>query len=287
MLLILTQSERPSCGLCRKWNIRCEYTVPASLPVEQTSSIPSYMKTPSHDATTYLEPFSTWNPTLPLQLSGFGLDALSTAQNDTITQHGFPTPASNLEPNPINVYNSESTLFPDASLPSDALIVELVELFFDKLYFMLPCLHKETFLEELRNGHMIAQSPLLIYSLLAVAAGFHHDPSIKARRSDWYEQAKFLYDFSGRHPESGLRTIQAVVFLVYHAYTCGDFSSCWLYIGKAWRQVAALGMNRLDSQHAVIMPVGLKDGAGNESRGYCRREWTGRIVSCSETCESI
>jgi hypothetical protein len=134
-------------------------------------------------------------------------------------------------------------------------------------------------MEELHNGHIQAQSPLLLYSMLAVAAGFHSDPSIKLCRANWYEQAKLLYDFTGRDPHPALRTIQAVVFLVYHAYTCGDFSACWLYIGKAWRQAAALGMNRMDSEHAVVMPVGLKDGADEERRGYYNRvEWKGKTV---------
>ncbi|KAF2442121.1 hypothetical protein P171DRAFT_364597 [Karstenula rhodostoma CBS 690.94] len=210
-------------------------------------------------------------------------------QTTTVPQDAYFTPVSNLDILLTSTGDdSEPTIFPDGCLPSDDVIAELVDIFFNQLYFVLPCFHRDTFMEEFQSGRMQAQSPLLIYSMLSVAAGFHNDRSIKARRTEWYEQAKFLYDFTGRDPHPALRTIQAVVFLVYHAYTCGDFSACWLYIGKAWRQAAALGMNRMDSEHAVIMPVGLKDGMKSERRGYYNRlEWEGRTAIEKEECRRV
>ncbi|KAL5387499.1 hypothetical protein PMIN02_008098 [Paraphaeosphaeria minitans] len=197
---------------------------------------------------------ATWDPTLPLQLPNFGLDALQPTSN---SQDAYPTPTSNVDVVPSATReDDEPAMFPEACLPSDAVIIELVEIYFNQIYFVLPCFHRDTFIKELQSGHLQAKSPLLLYSMLAVAASYHSDPSIKARRTEWYEQAKFLYDITGRDMYPALRTMQAVVFLVYHAYTCGDFSACWLYIGKAWRQAAALGMNRMDSEHAVVMPLG-------------------------------
>lgn len=279
-MLTSRQGERPSCGLCRKWNIRCEYSFSASLNTDGDARFPEYPGNILGDMREPIASFATWDPTLPLQLPDFGLDALQTVQTTTTSQDAYPTPTSNIDIVPSSIGNDgEPALFPEACLPSDAVIIELVEIFFDKIYFVLPCFHKYTFMKELESSRIKEQSPLLLYSILAVAAGFHNDRSIKARCAEWYEQAKFLYDFTGRDPYPALRTLQAVVFLVYHAYTCGDFSACWLYIGKAWRQAAALGMNRMDSEHAVVMPVGLKDGVESERRGYYNRmEWEGRTV---------
>lgn len=200
-------------------------------------------------------------------------------QNTTIAQDTYRTPMSNVEAVTSVGNDDELTMFPEACFPSNAVINELMDTFFDHVYLVLPCFHKKTFMEKLQSGNIQAQSPLLLYSMLAVAAGFHNDAFVKARRTEWYEQAKFLYDFTGRDPYPALRTLQAALCLVYHAYTCGDFSACWLYIGKAWRQAAALGMNRMDSENAVVMPMGLKDGFDSENRGYYNRvEWTGRTV---------
>ena len=234
------------------------------------------------DAGESFSPLVPWDPMLPLQLPNFEIDSfVGTTHADALApQAHLPTPVGSTEPFSLsNGSDGEPALFPDPTFPAGNVIEELIEIFFEKLSFMLPCFHKRTFLEEVRNRDLQEQCPILLYSMLSVAAGFHYDPTVKARGKDWYEQAKLLYDFTGRAPNSALRTIQAVLFLVFYAYTCGDYSTCWLHIGKAWRQAASLGMNRMDSDHAVVMSVGLKDGPDQEPRGYyARMDWLGRTV---------
>ena len=233
--------------------------------------------------------FASWDPMLTCQPLDFGLDAFSEIQDEFATNMGSAAPIQNSVPlPPSNGEDSEPFPFPDPSLPSNDVAEVLIELFFRKLYHVLPCFHKGTFLEEYRSGRLQTESPILLYSIISVAASFHPDPIIKSRRSDWYEQAKLLYDITGRAPEFPLRTMQAVTFLVYHAYTCGDFSACWLYIGKAWRQASASGMNRMDSKHALIIPLGLKDHHDDEHYGYYNRtEWVGRTVRQLLTCKFV
>ncbi|KAF9735793.1 binuclear zinc transcription factor [Paraphaeosphaeria minitans] len=160
---------------------------------------------------------ATWDPTLPLQLPNFGLDALQPTSN---SQDAYPTPTSNVDVVPSATReDDEPAMFPEACLPSDAVIIELVEIYFNQIYFVLPCFHRDTFIKELQSGHLQAKSPLLLYSMLAVAASYHSDPSIKARRTECY----------------------------------------------AFR--------------------GLKDGVGNERRGYYNRtEWEGRTAMEEEEC---
>ncbi|KAF1964530.1 hypothetical protein BU23DRAFT_55309 [Bimuria novae-zelandiae CBS 107.79] len=278
--------ERPSCALSRKWNMRCEYAVPAALHAGGELSSVNYAGTLLGSMR---QPVAPWDLDTVLSLPDFDFDAISGRQDGIASQMSYPTPISNPEPFFLSSgHDTEIAGFPDPAFPSATVTNELVDIFFDKLYFFLPCLHKKTFLDELHVGHIEAQSPLLLYSLLSIAAGFHPDPTIKARQKDWFEQAKLLYDFTGRAPDSALRTVQGVVFLVYHAYTCGDFSACWLYIGKAWRQAASLSMNRMDAKHAVVMPVGLKDGADDEQRGfYNLREWKATTVIEQEECRRV
>lgn len=262
--------------------MRCDYVVPAILREEEDTNRLNGASTLAPNMGDSFSPLVPWDPIPPLQVPHLEIGSfLGRSHTDVFApQHNLPTPIASIDPFSISGGSDvEPALFPDTTLPTDNVLEELIEIYFEKIYFVLPCLHKTTFLEELRSRRLQEECPLLLYSVISVAAGFHYDPIVKARRNDWYEQAKILYDFTGRAPTSALRTMQAVLFLVYHTYTCGDYSTCWLYIGKAWRQAASLGMNRMDSDHAIVMPVGMKDGPDNQPRGsYAQIDWLGQTV---------
>jgi hypothetical protein len=144
-------------------------------------------------------------------------------------------------------------------LPTHDLMAELVELFFDNLYHMFPCFHRRTFQAQMRNGIIQQESSPVLYAICCVAARYHPVISVKARQKDWYEQAKFLYQLTERDPCPALRTIQAALLVTFHASTAGDYSSSWLFLGKAWRQAVALGMNRMDASKAASMSMKPQD----------------------------
>lgn len=200
-------------------------------------------------------------------------------------QPGYLTPASGSEFLSANK-GSEDNLnaLPGTGLPDGDTLVDLMNIFFESFYHVFPCFHKATFLADIRNQQAQAHSPLILLAMCCVASSHHPDTAIKNRQSDWYEQAKFLYELTGRDPQPALRTMQAVLCLAYHAYTRGDFSACWLHLGKAWRQAAALGMNRIDSPHAVMMALNRLD-LGVDTRGYYNRlEWSGATDIEREEC---
>jgi len=227
--------------------------------------------------------FEPWQGNIDWQFPEADITTFPEAQPAAQFQASYPTPSSTLDPFPPDISgDNDSVILLDPGLPADDILTSLVEIYFDKLYHVLPCFHKRGLMDKLRSGDLQTQNQFLLYSICCASASFHPDPAIRARRSDWYEQAKLLYEFTGRNPYPALPTIQGVLFLVYHAYSCGDFSACWLYIGKAWRQAASLGMNRIDSTHAVVMPVGAKD---HEHRGYYDRlEWDSRKAIEREEC---
>ena len=202
-------------------------------------------------------------------------------QNPVPLQVGYSTPTSGLESMPPS--SADLDFMTGSGLPSAEMLNELVGIFLNELYHCFPCFHKTTLLAEIRDQQLQAESPLFCYAICTVAATFHPDPAIKSRQDEWYEQAKFLYELTGRDLHLPLRTIQAVLCLIFHAYTKGDFSACWLFVGKAWRQAAAMGMNRIDSA-AVVLAVGRKD-EGIEKRGnYGRIEWSSRTAIEGEEC---
>ncbi|KAF2030059.1 hypothetical protein EK21DRAFT_100794 [Setomelanomma holmii] len=151
-------------------------------------------------------------------------------------------------------------------LPPHELLQELVQLFFDHLYHMFPIFHRGSFETLLQEGILEKESPLILYAICCVAARYHPDASVQKRGKDWYAQAKFNYDLTQRDPHPALRTIQAALVLILHAYTTGDFSAGWLFLGKAWRQAVALGINRMDASNAVspgMKPMGMHAGVQN------------------------
>jgi hypothetical protein len=164
-----------------------------------------------------------------MQMTGMNFDAFA-------PEIQYPTPESDPP--------HESDPLADFHLPSHNLVVELVNLFFDHLYHLFPCFHRKSFQEQVQNGTMAKESPLILYTICCVSARLHPDLSVKRRQVDWYEQAKFSYQLTQRAPDPGLRILQAALLLVFHAGTVGDFSSGWLFLGKAWRQACALGMSK-------------------------------------------
>ena len=186
-----------------------------------------------------------------MQLPGMNFNMPSLASPSQTRSPGpvdYPTPESRLANSSTeDSLKFQQDLLAGFQLPDNELLAELVTLFFKHLYHMFPCFHKRSFLANVQNGHFQAEVPLLLYAICCIASRFHPETAVRKRQADWYEQAKFSYDLTRRFPNQGFRTIQAVLLLIYHAYTIGDFSSSWLFVGKAWRQAVALGMNRMDA----------------------------------------
>jgi hypothetical protein len=175
---------------------------------------------------------------------------------DISTPAFYPTPGS--DPHSEVSFDSQS-LLADSHLPSHDLLVELVDLFFGNLRQMFPCFHRKNFQLQVQLGRIQKQSSLVLFAMCCLAARFHPDASVRQREKDWYEQAKFSYQLTQRDPYPGLLTIQAAVLLIAYASTAGDFSSGWLFLGKAWRQAIALGMNRMDANRAAAIGMRLQD----------------------------
>jgi hypothetical protein len=165
------------------------------------------------------------------------------------------TPAT-LEWDPQSeIIHDEQSYLTETHLPSHDLLIELVDLFFEHLYHMFPCFHRTTFKEQVGLGTTQEQSPLVLFAICCVTARLHPDTTVRQREKEWYEQAKFSYQLTQRYPYPGLRTLQAALLIIEYACTAGDFSSAWLFLGKAWRQAIALGMNRMDAGGAASTSI--------------------------------
>ncbi|KAH7123611.1 fungal-specific transcription factor domain-containing protein [Dendryphion nanum] len=244
--------ERPTCSLCRKWGIQCEYAVPAANKSAEQSEIPSFPR-PFFDAQAAL-PFNLVQMQdamlnfLPFpDNNNNNIDSSSLAIDPTLEQAtGYPTPSSE---QPIDgTVNIDDSFSIDSGLPSDTVLIELINIFFDHSSTHFPCFHKQNLIRQVQNHQMQTASPIVLRAICITAARHHSDPEIRARRNDWFSTARLEYELSPRIPIQPVRTLQAAALLLTYAYTIGDFSFAWLVLGKAWRQMCALGFNRLDSE---------------------------------------
>ncbi|KAF2847855.1 hypothetical protein T440DRAFT_402592 [Plenodomus tracheiphilus IPT5] len=171
----------------------------------------------------------------------------------------------NADQNALASFDDQPDLLESYQLPPQVLLEELVKLFFDNFYHMFPCFHRASFEAKVRSSELATESPLLIYAMCCISARHHTESVVHARERCWYEQAKFHYEITRRRPDAGLRTVQSVLLLVFHASTIGDYSASWLFLGKAWRQAVVLGLNRMDATRAVVMDLDHPNvNAGNE-----------------------
>lgn len=229
---------RPVCALCAKWGLSCEYSITThdqqDYKVSETRGIPALWSNP--EATDSIDPNQTG-----------GLDFMSfPGLNFDLSAPVLPKWYPDSE-----VSSEDQSLLQETHLPSHDLLVDLVELFFEHLYYVFPCFHQKLFTEQVQSGTIQSQSPLLLFAICCFTARFHPDTTVRQREKEWYEQAKFSYQLTQRNPYPALPTIQAALLVIEYACTAGDFSSAWLLLGKAWRQAIALGMNRMDAISAV------------------------------------
>jgi hypothetical protein len=246
----MLQAARPGCSLCKKFGLPCRYTIiePGASQLSTRTRRNPYVLLPA------LAPKNHGKEAPHVSAS----ETMDFATANSVSQHpgvSFVEVQTNRSgSNPgydVADVDDDMSLLQITQLPTREVLRELVDIFFDRFYSSVPCFHKRKLVEEVDNGCLQKEAPLVLYAICCLASSRHLDPNIQQRQNEWYELAKLSYELTTRSPYQGFRAIQAVLLLVYHATTIGDFSASWLFLGKAWRQAVALGLNRLDSSNSV------------------------------------
>jgi hypothetical protein len=241
----MLQAVRPTCSLCKKFGLRCKYAVPelgvSQLPVESRRNqgvlLPAPVSKGDDKDAPRISASDTMNPVV----------ASSESQRFSTASADIPVDYSSSDTgHDVADAGDDMNLLHIAQLPPLGALLELTDIFFDHFYSSIPCLHKQRLVDEIESGYLQKEAPLLLYVICCLTASRHTDSHIRERQKQWYELAKLSYELTSRSPSQILRAIQAVLLLVYHAITIGDFSVSWLFLGKAWRQAVSLGLNRLD-----------------------------------------
>ncbi|GAA5908482.1 hypothetical protein JCM6882_001279 [Rhodosporidiobolus microsporus] len=147
-------------------------------------------------------------------------------------------------------------------LPELEVMLDLADIYFTTIHTHLPFLHRRRFLYTLHHPASLSSPPslALIFSVLAISAPYHDNPSLRALSSLWYHTArtKVEYAIAAGVKPSGARVatltvemVQALCLLALLEMGQSDHQRAFLSIGQAMRCSAMLGLTRMDEDRVA------------------------------------
>lgn len=176
--------------------------------------------------------------------------------------HGLPTPE-----------NSSPQSQDETTLPALEVVLDLVEVFYERFYKSVPIIHKGKLLSRLKDGGVDGIPSILLYAILTLAAGAHPNPEIRQNQSHWRSLARAALKQLLPTEQHPLETLQAAILLVFEAPLQADYPNTWMMLGQAWRKAAVIGYHQVDAPNANVMVQYLGDVGDLDwiEREECRR----------------
>ncbi|CAI6340679.1 unnamed protein product [Periconia digitata] len=202
-------------------------------------------------------------------------------QNNFLWQPDMPGSLSNQlinvdtprDKSPTHLTGPNTLSVEATSLPNLEELTKLVDVYFRRVHDFLPVLHMSTFKDSLGATSDENHASALLYAVISLATCERQENSVITSRVRWYKKAKEQYSSTSQLPDEPIPALQAAVCLIFQGMMINDWNFAWLTLGKAWRQVVALGYHRLDSEHGKAMP-----GAPPLPSNWIQRESIRRIV---------
>ncbi|CEJ86917.1 hypothetical protein VHEMI04246 [[Torrubiella] hemipterigena] len=214
-------------------------------------------------------------------LPGAGNDFYAANLQQTLEQDTIPNAISS-PPQPLN-QNTNGMPTPDESspgvpasgLPPIYQMVELTEIFFEKLYPSLPILHKPTILSKLKSGGVDAVPQVLLLAIATASARFHRDQKLRDLGDDWFKDCRSKLTDVMRAADHGLETLQAAMIITLESAVRLDFASAVMLLAETWRKAVALGYNQVDGKRKVKL---FALGGTSSELGWIEAEEARRVV---------
>ncbi|KAI9258795.1 fungal-specific transcription factor domain-containing protein [Phascolomyces articulosus] len=131
-----------------------------------------------------------------------------------------------------------------SQLPCMDIILHLVELYFENIYFYTPIFHRETLMRDIREQRC---SEFLILCILAASARFSERPDVR-EDPPWHSGEKYASKarelLLNAIDTPSLSNVQALILLTLHEYGCARGPRSWMYSGMAIRMAMELGLNK-------------------------------------------
>lgn len=162
-------------------------------------------------------------------------------------------------------------------LPPIDQIMELVDLFFEKVYPYTPIIHRPTLLSRLRTGGVDGIPRVLLLAIMTIAAKFHMDSHIRSQRNKWFEECKTKVSELMRTSSHVLQGLQAGMLITLEAANDADFGTALMLVADMWRKVVATGYHHIDGKGRAIMPA---LGSAEDETNWVQREEGRRLIWC-------
>ncbi|KAI7855071.1 fungal-specific transcription factor domain-containing protein [Circinella umbellata] len=123
-------------------------------------------------------------------------------------------------------------------------ILHLVDLYFEYIYFYAPIFHRDTLIQDIRSQKC---SKFLILCILAASARFSERPDVR-EDPPWHSGEKYASKarelLLNTIDTPSLSNVQGLIVLTLHEYGCARGPRSWMYSGMAIRMALELGLNR-------------------------------------------
>ena len=140
----------------------------------------------------------------------------------------------------------------DEGLPSQELMEDLFNLFFEKWHTMLPCLYKKRVLSEIAPGCPLAQPNTLTFAILALAGYLHPKPGVKYASHKWAALGKECFDRAVMGGKFTRQAVQGGIYLCLRMFGLAQMSEMWMFLSTVWRMCLPLGLHQIDSSAPMV-----------------------------------
>ncbi|KAL7273131.1 hypothetical protein RUND412_004028 [Rhizina undulata] len=141
------------------------------------------------------------------------------------------------------------------TIPKVFAILEMVNVFFEHIHPLLPCLHESNILASIRPGGYLTKPNALTFAILAISAQVHPDNNFRPRAKKWYALAKNHFHESESGGQYTLHNVQAGIYICLYAYLNADYRELWFFIAKVYRMACVLGLSHIDSSRQSAFSV--------------------------------
>lgn len=181
--------------------------------------------------------------------------------------------------------NADSSGDLPESLPlSPEKMFDLLQIFFADYHPFLPCIHHRTYLKNVKSDAEAAKSSPLLWAILSVAVSRQGQPNVRFLQYRFLTRAKCLFDRQHSQSDFSVQTLQAAVWIIFQAYASGDLTEAWLFLGKACRLAALLGLVQIDHDPAKRSYSVLRSQNKIDQEEKRKTVWTlfllDRFISC-------
>ncbi|MCJ1436468.1 hypothetical protein MMC27_005847 [Xylographa pallens] len=164
---------------------------------------------------------------------------------------------SDVQTTPLTVSSEALT-----SLPPEPELMEMVNIFFDNYFPMLPCISQKRFRDTTDFADQYSKSPL-IWAVCAVVCAARSDIKSLSSQSLYLVRAKRLLDGNMDSkvmetwlpttyiPIQPLESLQAAIWIAFCLFISAKFSEASIHLGNAYRYACHYGFHQIDAQRKI------------------------------------